>query len=103
MGVRTRAQGGKARQLKPLVPTPHSINDNAALGRVTSKPDVTSEELEATPMQVEQLGSDREPFNAVRVAAGDSVSLAISDRGELRAWGSFRVSPRLGRSHRIER
>lgn len=47
-------------------------------------------------MQVEHLdGTDAasvEPFRAVRVAAGDSVSLAISDRGELRAWGSFRVS-----------
>lgn len=68
-----------------------SINDNAALGRVTTKPDVTSEELEATPMQVEQLGTASEPFVAARVAAGDSVSLAISDHGDLRAWGSFRV------------
>lgn len=73
---------------------PHRINDNAALGRVTNKPGVTSEELEATPMQVEHLDDDAggESFRAVRVAAGDSVSLAISDRGELRAWGSFRVS-----------
>ncbi|GAA5977902.1 hypothetical protein JCM10908_005141 [Rhodotorula pacifica] len=71
------------------------INDNAALGRVTTKPGVTSEELEATPMQVEQLGSNDEPFDAVRVAAGDSVSLAISDRGELRAWGSFRAAEGL--------
>ncbi|GAA5884849.1 hypothetical protein JCM3774_005239 [Rhodotorula dairenensis] len=76
------------------------INDNAALGRVTSKPNVTSEELEATPMQVENLGTsddgdDDGEFTAVRVAAGDSVSLAISDRGELRAWGSFRAAEGL--------
>lgn len=38
-------------------------------------------------------GLQDEDFKAIRVAAGDSVSLAISDRGELRAWGSFRVSP----------
>ena len=64
-----------------------SINDNAALGRVTAVPGVEAEELETQPMLVEGL----EDFNAVRVAAGDSVSLAISDNGELRCWGSFRV------------
>lgn len=32
-----------------------------------------------------------EKFRAVHVAAGDSVSVAISDVGQLRAWGSFRV------------
>lgn len=37
-------------------------------------------------------GLQEEDFKAVRVAAGDSVSLAISDNGELRCWGSFRVS-----------
>lgn len=36
-------------------------------------------------------GLEQEDFNAVRVAAADSVSLAISDNGELRCWGSFRV------------
>lgn len=67
------------------------INDNAALGRdTTSIPGVESEELETKPMLVQ--GLQDEDFKAIRVAAGDSVSLAISDRGELRAWGSFRVS-----------
>lgn len=37
-------------------------------------------------------GLEEEDFRAVRVAAGDSVSLALSDNGELRCWGSFRVS-----------
>ena len=46
--------------------------------------------LETQPMLVE--GLQDEGFKAVSVAAGDSVSLAISDLGELRAWGSFRVS-----------
>lgn len=36
-------------------------------------------------------GLQEEGFKAVRVAAGDSVSLAISDKGEVRCWGSFRV------------
>ena len=33
-----------------------------------------------------------EGFRTVSVAAGDSVSVAVSDQGEIRAWGSFRVS-----------
>lgn len=65
------------------------INDNAALGRVTDVPGTPAEELETQPMVVQ--GLEQEDFKAVRVAAGDSVSLAISDNGELRCWGSFRV------------
>ncbi|WVR09387.1 hypothetical protein IAU60_006454 [Kwoniella sp. DSM 27419] len=72
------------------------INDNAALGRKTSDvPDpanpgssIPNEDLETYPYVVESL--EKEGFRAVRVAAGDSVSVAISDKGELRAWGSFR-------------
>lgn len=48
-----------------------------------------SEVLETQPMLVDGLGA--EGFKAVRVAAGDSVSLALSDLGEVRCWGSFRV------------
>jgi regulator of chromosome condensation len=66
------------------------INDNAALGRDTTGQDVETEELEAQPLPVQDL--DQQGFRAVRVAAGDSISLAISDKGEVRAWGSFRVS-----------
>jgi regulator of chromosome condensation len=33
-----------------------------------------------------------EKFRATRVAAGDSISVALSDQGEIRVWGSFRVS-----------
>lgn len=33
-----------------------------------------------------------EKFRATRVAAGDSISVALSDQGEVRVWGSFRVS-----------
>ena len=33
-----------------------------------------------------------EKFRTVRVAAGDSIAAAISAEGELRVWGSFRVS-----------
>ncbi|KAM0790239.1 hypothetical protein ACM66B_005548 [Microbotryomycetes sp. NB124-2] len=68
------------------------INDNAALGRVTAIEGVDAETLETKPMLVEGLPDD---FKAVRVAAGDSVSLALSDRGELRCWGSFRNSEGL--------
>ncbi|WWC90461.1 uncharacterized protein L201_005396 [Kwoniella dendrophila CBS 6074] len=72
------------------------INDNAALGRQTTNvadpnnPDsmIPNEDLETVPLVVESL--EKEGFRAVKVAAGDSVSVAISDQGELRAWGSFR-------------
>lgn len=74
------------------------INDNAALGRITTdvsdpkNPDemIPNEDLESYPYVVETL--EQEGFRAVQVAAGDSISVAISDKGELRAWGSFRVS-----------
>ena len=74
------------------------INDNACLGRVTnnvtdpSNPDekIPNEDLEAYPYVVEELA--KAGFRAVKVAAGDSISVAVSDKGELRAWGSFRVS-----------
>lgn len=74
------------------------INDNAALGRQTANvPDpnnpgqsIANEELETYPYVIESL--KKEGFRAVQVDAGDSISVALSDKGELRAWGSFRVS-----------
>jgi len=42
------------------------------------------------PLVIESL--EKEGFRAVQVAAGDSVSIAVSDKGKVRAWGSFRVS-----------
>jgi regulator of chromosome condensation len=50
---------------------------------------IENEILETTPMVIESL--EKEGFRAVSVAAGDSVSVAVSDKGEIRAWGSFRV------------
>lgn len=75
------------------------INDNACLGRVTTNvPDPANpgsvfenEALETVPMAIESL--DKEGFRAVSISAGDSVSVAVSDKGEIRAWGSFRVRP----------
>ncbi|KAL7422402.1 hypothetical protein Q5752_003048 [Cryptotrichosporon argae] len=72
------------------------INDNAALGRETAnvpdpaKPGSTlpAEDFETWPLVVPSLA--HAGFRAVKVAAGDSVSVALSDKGELRAWGSFR-------------
>lgn len=74
------------------------INDNAALGRITTDvPDpndpsavLPNEDLETVPFVLD--GLEQEGFRAVQVAAGDSVSVAVSDKGKLRAWGSFRVS-----------
>lgn len=86
------------------------INDNAALGRQTTRDESTDAEVfETQPMQVEGLaplghgprtgplpegGTDGavEVFRATRVAAGDSISVALSEVGELRIWGGFRVS-----------
>ena len=72
-------------------------NDDAALGRVTSEvpdPDKPGEFLDvdtltATPHPVQSLVDEN--FRAVRIAAGDSISAAISTNGDLRAWGHFRV------------
>ena len=77
------------------------INDNASLGRPTndvSDPDNPKETLEAEiletqPMVVQTLVDEK--FRAVDVSAGDSVSVALGHDGDLRAWGSFRVSIRL--------
>ncbi|WOO78367.1 Protein pim1 [Vanrija pseudolonga] len=72
------------------------INDNAALGRNTANvPDpnnagstLPAEDFETWPFVVDALAKDG--FRAVKLAAGDSVSVALSDKGKLRAWGSFR-------------
>ncbi|GFZ51886.1 Poly(A)+ RNA transport protein 2 [Saitozyma sp. JCM 24511] len=89
-GMHTLAidEGGKVRSW--------GINDNAALGRITANvPDpndpsatIPNEDLETYPFVVETL--EKEGFRAVKVAAGDSVSVALSDKGEIRVWGSFR-------------
>ena len=49
-----------------------------------------SEVLQCQPMVVQSLVD--EGFRAVKVVAGDSVSVALSSEGRLRVWGSFRVS-----------
>jgi regulator of chromosome condensation len=74
------------------------VNDGGALGRVTDKvPDPANpgqtldrDVLEATPAYIQSLVD--EGFEAVRVVAGDSVSMAISAEGKVKYWGSFRVS-----------
>lgn len=74
------------------------VNDDAALGRVTKDvpdPDnpgkfIHVDELTAIPYPLQSLVD--EGFRAVRIAAGDSISAAISDDGELRVWGSFRAA-----------
>ena len=47
--------------------------------------------LETIPMLVDFSSKDKD-LNIVSCAAGDSVSLAVGKDGEVRAWGSFRVS-----------
>lgn len=74
------------------------VNDGGALGRQTDKvPDPANpgqhldrDVLESTPGVIESLV--KQGFRAVRVVAGDSVSLAIDSTGKVKYWGSFRVS-----------
>ena len=73
------------------------VNDSAALGRVTNgvpDPDKLDEKLESDILESQPLHVQRlvdEDFRAVQVVAGDGVSVAISNMGHIRAWGSFRV------------
>ncbi|KAF9816333.1 hypothetical protein IEO21_04198 [Rhodonia placenta] len=72
------------------------VNDDAALGRVTT--DVPNPEKEGEFLDVDTLTAEPNPlqslvdenFRAVRIAAGDTISAAISSQGDLRVWGSFR-------------
>ncbi|KAI0035809.1 RCC1/BLIP-II [Vararia minispora EC-137] len=74
------------------------VNDDAALGRATKDvpdPDqpekfLNSDILSTIPHPLQSLVD--EGFKAVKVAAGDSISAAISVTGELRVWGSFRAN-----------
>ncbi|KAF9247402.1 regulator of chromosome condensation 1/beta-lactamase-inhibitor protein II [Melanogaster broomeanus] len=74
------------------------VNDDAALGRVTKDipdPDkpgsfIDIDTLTAFPHPLQSLVDNK--FRAVQIAAGDSVSAAISEEGELRVWGSFRAA-----------
>lgn len=58
-------------------------NDDGALGRHVAKN--TDEEMR--PAKVEGL----EGHHIVRIAAGDSISIALSNMGQVFAWGTFRV------------
>lgn len=74
------------------------MNDDAALGRVTKDvPDpnnpgssIDIDTITSYPYPLQSLVDEK--FRAVRIAAGDSVSASISSDGDLRVWGSFRVS-----------
>lgn len=74
------------------------MNDDAALGRVTKDvPDpnnpgsfIDIDTITSYPYPLQSLVDEN--FRAVRIAAGDSVSAAISSDGDIRVWGSFRVS-----------
>ncbi|TDL29218.1 RCC1/BLIP-II [Rickenella mellea] len=74
------------------------VNDDAALGRITKDvPDPANEDnylnaeiLTSIPHPLQTLVN--EGFRAVSIAAGDSISAAVSTTGELRVWGSFRAN-----------
>ncbi len=58
-------------------------NDDAALG-LPEESDILY-----TPERVQALLDEN--FRAVRIAAGSTVSAAISSEGQLRVWGTFKV------------
>lgn len=58
-------------------------NDEGALGRVTSSNN--GEEFIAGPVQ------DIETVNVIMVSAGDSHTMALSDKGTVYGWGTYRV------------
>ncbi|KAI0262595.1 RCC1/BLIP-II [Gloeopeniophorella convolvens] len=74
------------------------VNDDAALGRITKDvpdPDEPGkfqnvDLLTTIPHPLQSLVDDN--FRSLKVAAGDSISAAISTEGELRVWGSFRAN-----------
>ncbi|KAL9126890.1 MAG: hypothetical protein Q9217_004124 [Psora testacea] len=92
------------------------VNDNGALGRDTTWEgglrDIDDEKSddsddsdsglnprESTPNAV---SSFPEGTNIVKVAAGDSVSLALTDDGQVYGWGTFRVSQLPSCSHETQ-
>ncbi|KLO19781.1 RCC1/BLIP-II protein [Schizopora paradoxa] len=74
------------------------VNDEGALGRPTTNvPDpekegefLDTDNLTAVPHPLQSLVDEK--FKAAAIAAGDSISAAISVEGELRVWGSFRAA-----------
>lgn len=58
-------------------------NDEGALGRLTSSSG--GEEFTAGPVQ------DIETVNVIMVSAGDSHTMALSDKGTVYGWGTYRV------------
>lgn len=72
-----------ADKIRPIFNSPQvyswGVNDNKALGR-TGPEDI--------PAKILGL----EGISVARIAAGDSISIAISEDGRLYMWGSFRVS-----------
>ncbi|TDL19080.1 RCC1/BLIP-II [Rickenella mellea] len=73
-------------------------DDDAALGRITKNvPDPANEGkflnaqiLTSIPQPLQTLVNDN--FRAVSIAAGDSISAAVSTAGELRVWGTFKAN-----------
>ncbi|KAJ7691592.1 regulator of chromosome condensation 1/beta-lactamase-inhibitor protein II [Mycena rosella] len=65
------------------------LNDSLALGRLTKPPD-------GTPDNIPELVLGLDGFRATAIVASDNLSIAISETGELRAWGTFNSDGLLG-------
>ncbi|KAJ7168304.1 RCC1/BLIP-II [Mycena crocata] len=65
------------------------LNDSLALGRLSKPSEGKSE-------NIPELVSGLDGFRATFIAASDNLSVAISETGELRAWGTFNSDGLLG-------
>ena len=63
------------------MPDPQNDKESIEVDELTGTPNTV-------PVPIQSLVD--EGFRAVKVVAGDSISAAISDQGELRVWGTFR-------------
>ena len=82
------------------------MNDNAELGRST-----VAKVTGMTSVQVDAFTGDPfylavpirslvdESFRAVEVAMGDCIGAVLSDKGQIRVWGTYRVSVQYSHPH----
>ena len=82
------------------------MNDNAELGRstVAKVNGMTSVQVDAftgdpfyLPVPIQSLVD--EGFRAIAVAMGDCIGAVLSDKGQVRVWGTYRVSVQCSPSH----
>lgn len=80
-------QGSLGRDTKTTVPKDTKMKDDASDSDSDDEEELNS--LESTPGLVDGFP---EGVKVVKLACGDSISVAIADDGKVYSWGTFRVS-----------